>query len=467
MVGLRAEAAKDRPNVLMISIDDLNDWIGCMDGHPNAKTPHIDRLAGMGVVFENAHCAAPVCGPSRAAIMSGMRPSTTGIYAHIHDDDIQKTPAGASVFLSNWFENNGYRTMGRGKIFHGSAPKGAFQELVGREKPQFGPRPEEHFVWNENRTSTDWGAFPESDELMPDFLTAEWAAERLKQPQEKPFFMAVGFVRPHVPWYVPQMWFDLHPLESIELPAYLPGDQDDIPPIARRIMELPQMPTAEWAIESGEWSSIVQSYLACVSFVDSCVGTVLDALEEGGHAENTVIVLWSDHGYHIGEKNRFAKQSLWDEATRVPMIISAPGVEGGRRTTRTVSLMDIYPTLLDLCSLPANTLNDGVSVAPLLEDPEMAWDRPALITYGENNHALRSESHLYIRYEDGSEELYDLKNDPLQWENKALIPEYDGIKQSLRNNLPKVNTPWVPETFILCNDYFREKSAEGYKGALH
>ena len=450
--------------MLMISIDDLNDWIGCMEGHPNTKTPNIDRLAAMGVVFDNAHCAAPVCGPSRAAVMSGLRPSSSGVYAHIHDEALAVSGASDSRYLSNWFEDQGYRTMGAGKIFHENAPRGAFQELVGREEPAFGPRPENFFHWKQPRTSTDWGAFPERDELMPDFLTAEWAANRLSQPQEQPFFMAVGFVRPHVPWYVPQKWFDLHPLESIELPPYLPGDQDDIPAIARRIMDMPQMPTTEWAIENEQWKNAIQAYLACISFVDDCVGTVLDALEANGHANNTVILLWSDHGYHLGEKNRFAKQSLWDEATRVPFIISAPGISGGQHSPRTVSLMDIYPTLLDLCQLPPNPRNEGISIVPLLENPLFVWDRAVVTSYGENNHAIRTEKYRYIRYEDGSEELYNLNKDPQEWANQASNPEYEEVKQTLKKELPIINTPWDPHTWIPCNDYFREKTKAGYKG---
>lgn len=450
------------PNVLMIVIDDLNDWIGCMDGHPNAKTPNIDRLAVKGVVFDNAHCAAPLCGPSRAAVMSGLRPSNTGIYGHIHDEDMPDSAAGASVFLSNWFENNGYRTMGRGKIFHGSAPQGAFQELVGREKPAFGPRPETHFHWQQPRTNTDWGVFPDRDDMMPDFQTAEWAAKRLKAEYNEPFFMAVGFVRPHVPWFVPQKWFDLHPLDSIERPPYLPGDQDDVPAIARRIMEMPQMPTADWAIENGQWERIIQGYLACISFVDDCVGTVLDALEKSGHAENTVILLWSDHGYHIGEKNRFCKHSLWEEATRVPLIITAPGMKGERHSPRPVSLMDIYPTLLDLCSLPPNPMNEGVSLVPLLKNPMQTWNHPAITTYGENNHSVRTESFRYIRYEDGSEELYDLKQDSNEWNNLASNPEYDIVKNTLMKHLPETTTTRAPKSFNTCNDYFREKTDAGY-----
>jgi arylsulfatase A-like enzyme len=453
-----------RPNVLMICIDDLNDWVGCMGGHPNTKTPNIDRLAAQGTLFLNAHCPAPLCGPARAAILSGLTPATTGIYGHILDSDLKKSKAEDSVFLSNWFSDHGYRTMGRGKIFHENAPDGAFQELFKWQTSAYGPRPEKYFHWKQPGTVTDWGAYPERDEQMPDFQTAKWAAERLRRSSDQPFFLAVGFVRPHVPWYVPQEWFDLHPLESIELPPYRKGDQDDVPLIARRVAEMPQMPTTEWALESGQWKNIVQAYLACVSFVDHCVGQVLDALEEGGHASDTVVVLWSDHGYHLGEKNRFAKQSLWERSTRVPLIIAKPGLPQGQTSPRPVSLMDVYPTLLELCDLPANPKNEGVSLVPLLKNPSAKWERAAITTYGERNHAVRTGRYRYIRYEDASEELYDLQEDPHEWANLSDKPGYEDVKQRLSQSLPKTNAPWSPYTFNPCNKYFTEKTTAGYRG---
>jgi len=452
-----------RPNVLMISIDDLNDWIGCMGGHPNTLTPNIDRLAAQGTLFQNAHCPAPLCGPSRAAILSGLTPATTGIYGHILDADLKKSKAGGSEFLSNWFSNQGYLTMGRGKIFHENAPDGAFQELFKWEYSAYGPRPEKYFHWKQPGTVTDWGAFPERDEQMPDFQTADWAAERLRRSYDKPFFLAVGFVRPHVPWHVPQKWFDLHPLESIQLPPYLKGDMDDVPSMGHKVAEMLQMPTTEWAMEKDQWKSIVQAYLACVSFVDHCVGRVLDALEEGGHTNDTVIVLWSDHGYHLGEKNRFAKQSLWERSTRAPLIFVKPGLPRGQKSPRPVSLMDIYPTLLELCNLPANMKNEGASLVPLLKNPSVQWGRPAIITYGKNNHAVRTERYRYICYEDGSEELYDLEQDPNEWWNLALKPQYEAILKQLSQSLPKTNAPWSPYSFNPSNDYFKERTKNNGK----
>ena len=306
---------KKHPNVLFIAVDDLNDWIGCLQGHPNTKTPNMDELAARGTLFSNSHCQAPLCGPSRASLMTGLLPSTTGIYGQIKDADIRQSNAAtqACTFLPDYFRKNGYKTMGIGKLFHQHTPKGVF-EISGGRVPGFGPKPPKRMKWegksgpDHGGTSTDWGAFPDTDEEMPDYFSAQWAKTRLAENHDRPFFLAVGFLRPHVPWHVPQKWFDLFPVENLEMPPYLPGDDDDIPDIGKRVADVPMMPTTEWAIQTGEWKNIVQAYLACVSFVDYYVGEILDALKKSVYAENTIIVLWADHGYHIGEKNRFAKR---------------------------------------------------------------------------------------------------------------------------------------------------------------
>ena len=250
----------DRQNVLLISIDDLNDWVGAMGGHPQAITPNIDRLASRGVIFLNAHVQAPLCGPSRASLMSGLRPSTTGIYGQIGDADVRMAhPLLQDIaFLPEYFGQHGYKTMGVGKLFHRHAPDGVFEESGGRS-PGFGPKPESRLQWDQQGTSTDWGAFPDADSLMPDYAAADWAIDRLDQVHDRPFFLAVGFLRPHVPWHVPPAWFDLHPLDSITVPPYLPDDMDDIPAIGHRVADVPMMPTTEWAIEQGQWPAIVQA----------------------------------------------------------------------------------------------------------------------------------------------------------------------------------------------------------------
>ena len=461
-------AEEKKPNVLLIAIDDLNDWVGCIQGQGFVKTPNIDRLAKRGMLFTNAHCQAPICGPSRASMMTGLLPSTTGIYGQIKDDKIRQSNKVTKdiIFLPEYFTKHGYLTLGKGKIFHGFAPKGVFKIAGGRAKG-FGPYPAKRENWptpeilknvftkQKYRTSTNWGAFPDKDEKMPDYHTAEWAVEHLGKKYDKPFFMAVGFLRPHVPWHVPAKWYKDYPIKSIKLPPYKSDDLEDLPAISKRIHEMPQMPTAEWAKKSGKWPEIIQSYLACITFVDDCVGKVLEALDKSEHAKNTIVILYSDHGYHMGEKNRFAKHSLWERATKVPLIISVPGGKNGV-CKKPVGLIDLYPTLLELCKLPAYKRNEGHSVKSLLSNPEGEWKYAALTTYVKNNHAVRTERYRYIKYQDGSEELYDHKTDPNEWNNLAGKSEFSELKKKLQEHLPKVNVPWTKHSSYLTNDFFKE-----------
>ena len=437
------ENAPPPPNVLMICVDDLNDWVGCMGGHPNALTPNIDRLAAGGVLFTNAHCQAPLCGPSRASVMSGLRPSTSGIYGQIRDNDIRD--AGEStqniIFLPELFKQHGYHTMGVGKIFHEHAPDGVFEESGGRVKG-FGPKPADGkwFKWNREGTSTDWGAYPASDDEMPDYQSAKWTIERLNRKYDRPFFLTVGFIRPHVPWYVPQKWFDMHPVETVQTPPYKEDDMDDIPPRGLQMnQDLPMMPTTQWAIESGEWNNIVQAYLACVTFVDHYIGEVLDALENSEHKENTIVILWSDHGYRLGEKGTFSKHCLWQEATRAPLIISVPGMVESSICSQPVEMLDIYPTLLDLCGLPVNNKNEGKSLVPMLENPDTDAGSFAICTYRRNNHAVVSGQFRYIQYEDRSEEFYDHASDPNEWKNLAGDTLYAVNIGEMKKQLPETN----------------------------
>lgn len=457
-LGRRSSAGGPTPNVLFIAIDDLNDWIGCLGGHPAALTPNIDGLAKRGVLFSNAHCQAPICGPSRASLMSGLLPSTTGIYGQIKDENIRRASAATAdcTFLPEYFAQYGYKTMGVGKLFHNHAPHGVFEISGGREGG-FGPKPPERLKWDSKDTSTDWGPFPDHDEEMPDYRSSRWAIERIEEGHERPFFLGVGFVRPHVPWHVPQKWFNLFDPGKLALPPYRKDDYADLPAIAARVAEVPMMPTAEWAKENNEWHNIVHAYLACVAFVDHYVGEVLNALEQSAYADNTVIVLWSDHGYHLGEKNRFAKHSLWERATRAPLIIAGPGIDGGMICSQPVGMLDLYPTLLELCGLPGNPQNGGHSLAPLLVNPETAWPHAAITTYGYKNHAVKSDRYRYIIYENGEEELYDHEDDRHEWNNRATDPANAEIKERLRRHLPETNAPWSPQARLNVNEFFEDQ----------
>jgi arylsulfatase A-like enzyme len=401
--------------------------------------------------------------------MTGLYPSTTGNYLQLKDANIQKAnPAAAkSVFLTEWFRRNDYKVMGSGKILHNGG-KILFDEY-GQEK-DMGPKPKNRMKWPAEGfppgTQTDWGAYPDRDEEMPDFKTAAYAIGKLNEKHDKPFFLAAGFCRPHVPWHVPQKWFDLYPIDQIKTPAYLPGDMDDVPEMAQRIAEVPMMPTTEWAIENGEWKNIVQAYLACTTFADAQIGKVLDALRASEYADNTIVVLWADHGYHLGEKNRFAKQAIWERDTRTVLMFKAPSAKPGGRCEAPTQLLDIYPTLLELCGLSPNPQVEGDSLVPLLKNPAAEWNEIAVTSYGVGNVSLRDRTHRYIVYEDGSEELYDMVKDPNEWTNLANNPEYTAIKTRFKSAIPKNQAPLSKVSSYTINDFWKAKVRENKKRKL-
>lgn len=432
MVDAAEPLTPERPNVLMIVIDDLNDWVGCLGGHPQAKTPHIDRLAKRGMLFTNAHCQAPICTPSRNSVLSGKLPSTTGCYDLGQTYDRSQSLVGVTS-LPEYFAEQGYVTLGGGKIFHSDA-RGKFQ--VALPGARGGPRPPQRMHWK--NATWDWGPYPEADAAMGDYQLAQNAAKALQQQHDRAFFMAVGFFRPHVPLHVPPKWFDMYPLDEIELPKAPIEDLDDLPQAA---LDQPNnvAPLHAEMLELGCWPSIVQAYLASISFVDSCVGQVLDGLEQGPHRDNTIVVLWSDHGFHLGEKQHWAKRTLWEESTRVPLIFAGPGIKPEAVCDRPVGLIDLYPTLLTQCDLPLRRGLEGTSLTPLLADPRADWDRPVITTFRPNNHSVRSQHWRYIRYADGSQELYDHRSDPDEWHNLAGDPAHANIIRDLAKWLPKNN----------------------------
>lgn len=438
-----------RPNVLFIGVDDLRDWVGHLSGHPNAKTPNIDRLAKRGVSFTRAYCSAPLCNPSRISLLTGVAPSKSGVYGN-GEKLRQKLPD--AVTLMQHFRASGYSVRGAGKIFHGTSAYDMdswdiFFKSSGSKK---------HRVKRDSSLPKSawvpWGALACSDDEMLDGINAKWIITELKKPQEKPFFLAYGLTKPHLTWSVPQKYFDLHPLEGIKLPPTKKGDLDDLPAFGKKLAREVYDPSGERdfavkpngdhanVIANNQWLKAVQAYLATISFADAQIGRVLDALDRSGHADNTIVVLWGDHGWHLGEKNHWRKHALWDVSTRTPLIFSAPrGVAKDKLCQRPVSLIDIYPTLIDLCGLPKRRGLDGQSLKSLLENPERKWDRPVVITYGLNNHAVQTERWRYIRYRDGGQELYDHERDPNEWTNLASIPKYSPQKTKLAKWLPSTN----------------------------
>lgn len=425
--------ATERPNILVISIDDLNDWVGCLGGHPQARTPHIDRLARRGTLFLNAHCQAPICTPSRASLVSGLYPHTTGLY--FLNPGLEASPVLQDrLTLVEHFAAAGYATYGAGKFHHRNEDQ-YFQEYGG-SMGGFGPLPSAKLSYPDGLKLWDWGPYPDEGKDMPDTRVADWVIGKLAQKHEKPFFLVAGFWRPHVPLYVPPKWFVHFPLPSIQLPKVMSGDRDDLPQYAVDLTSGFPAPRHSWFIENDAWHRAVQSYLASVAFVDHCAGRVLDALETSRYRENTIVVLFSDHGWHLGEKERWAKRSLWNDSTHVPIIITGPGLPDRQVCDRPVGLIDIFPTLAELARVPTSQKLDGQSLRPLLNKPSRKWNRPALTTLAPGNHSLQSTDWHYIRYADGTEELYNRQADPHEWFNRASHPDSAEHLRHFRQRVP-------------------------------
>jgi len=429
----RTQAA-EKPNVLFIAVDDLNDWTTFLGGYPGVKTPNLDRLARRGTFFTRAYCSAPACNPSRASLLCGVRPSTSGVYYNSNPWRPQMPDA---VTLPQHFMAHGYKVHGAGKIFHGrfKDPQSWHVYMSRPGDPAPKKRPANGIP---NTAHFDWGPVDEDDDAMGDTQVTNFGIEFLGRKHDKPFFLAVGLFRPHLPWYVPRKYFDEYPLGDIVLPKVKADDLDDVPPIGRR-MARPEGDHAK-VLRYKQWEKAVQGYLASITYTDGQIGRLLDALDKSPYARNTIIVLWADHGWHLGEKLHWRKFTLWEEAGRVPLVFVVPGLTRPEtRCERTVSLLDIYPTLADLCGLPIGEHLEGKSLKPLLEDPTAAWDRPVVTTYGRQNHSVRCERWRYIRYSDGTEELYDHQNDPMEWTNLAADPKAAAVKEKLAGWLPKVN----------------------------
>ena len=448
-VGVEA-APTQKPNVLFIAIDDQNDWIGAFGGHPLAKTPNIDKLAQRGTAFLNAHIQSPLCNPCRTSLLLGLRATTTGIYGlspWFRNVEAWKD----RVTLPQHFKAHGYKTLTTGKIYHGNA--GGPKERT-KEFDVWGPagglcaKPPKKLVQPTpmgNHPLIDWGCFPHKDEDKGDYQVASWAVEQLKTlPKDQPFFLAAGFFLPHVPCYATQKWFDLYPDDDSVLPPVKDDDRDDTPHFSWYLhWYLPEV-RLKWLKENNQWRNLVRSYLACTSFVDSQVGRIIEALDDAGLADNTVIVLWGDHGWHLGEKGITGKNTLWERSTRVPLLFAGPGVTKGGRCRRPAELLDIYPTLTELCGLTPRTDLEGMSLVPQLRSDTAPRTRPAITSHNQGNHSVRSERWRYIHYADGTEELYDHQRDPNEWTNLANNHEYATVLAEHRRWLPKIDVPPAP-----------------------
>lgn len=469
------------PNVLFIAVDDLNDWVGPLKGYPQAITPNLDRLAGQGVLFTNAHASQAVCTASRNSLLSGLHPATTGWYGSTAQmrntyDEVMKE----NKMLPEYFRDHGYKTLSAGKIFHdgesdypertdrfwdehaphfwddmdpairenGYGYKGymfyPFPENGGQLVQMYGEDTIQNYYRSFNRFYSLCGGPLDREDIpqegMYDEQIANWAVKQLNVKHEKPFFLAVGFIRPHVPFTAPGRYFEMYDTAQLIGPDIPQDEMSDIPMMGKAIAygSTPRGGWADVSARTGFLKELIHSYLACVTFTDDQIGKVLTALEQSPYAENTVVVLWSDHGQHLGEKRHFRKQALWEESTRVPLLFSYTGMKNkGRRSSRPVSLLDIYPTLTALCGLPENPALEGNNLLPLLEDPESDWPHYVLSVWRYGNHAVRSEQYRYIQYRDGTEELYDHRNDPGEHLNLAGNPDFADVILDHKRYLPQ------------------------------
>jgi arylsulfatase A-like enzyme len=431
LVTLAPSAALPRrPNVLFLVIDDLNHWVGYLGRNPQTKTPNIDKLATRGVWFTRGYCAAPVCNPSRAALMSGYRPGATGVYDNRND---WRTAIPQEVTMPTAFRKAGYYVAGAGKIYHEAYRRPSeWDDYLENEGTD--PKPKgDTGVGGIKFAPLDCG-----DEDLREWKIVNYGIQQLQRKHDKPFFLAVGLHKPHMPWNVPRKYYNMHPLGSINLPPYREDDLDDIPPAGIRMAK----PDGDHALilESGRWKDAIQGYLAAISYCDAMVGRLLDAFDKSPYRNNTIICFWSDHGWHLGEKHHWRKFALWEEATRAPFIWVVPGLTTpNSRCDRSVDFMTIYPTLMELCGISTPAHVQGKSIRSLLADSKAPWSEPAVTTYRYMNHAVRTEGMRYIRYADGGEELYDEQKDPYEWFNLAMKAESAGKKEELGKWLPKEN----------------------------
>lgn len=431
-ISVAESATPARPNVLFIAVDDLNHWVGYLGRNPQTITPNIDKLAARGVRFTRSYCAAPVCNPSRAALMSGLRPFTSGVYENNND---WRTAISEDLPLTTTFRKAGYYVCGAGKIYHE-----AYRRRSEWDDYLAGAGPDPAPTGDTGVGGIKFAPLDCKDEDLREWKIVQYGIDQLLKKQAKPFFLAVGLHKPHMPWNVPRKYYDLHPLDKVQLPPHLEKDLDDIPPAGVR-MARPEGDHAAM-LKSGRWKEAVQAYLAAISYADAMIGRLLDALDKSEYRHNTIICFWGDHGWHLGEKEHWRKFALWEEATRAPLIWVAPGLTKPNSVCdRTVDFMTIYPTLTDLCGLRTPKHIQGESIRALLADPKAPWDKPAVTTHKFMNHAVRTEGWRYIRYANGDEELYDESKDPYEWTNLASRPEFAGTKSELAKHLPKVNHP--------------------------
>ena len=467
---LSAAEADSKPNVLLISLDDLNDWIEPLGGHPQTKTPNLAAFAEESVTFGRAYCASPSCNPSRTALMTGKAPYVTGVYIN---PQIWRHILPNETTLPEHFQAAGYWTGGAGKIYHNNMPDP-------RSWNDYYPSLIQHFPYyylpdidtNSGKTifrkmdneireddpkgitinlpnsegiyiAFDWAPLPYPTEETGDYESAQWVIDQLGKKHDKPFFLACGIYRPHLPLYVPQKYFDRFPLDEVQLPETIIEDLDDVPAAGRTMAKRRYHDTVT---KHGEWRRAVQGYLASINYADDLTGMVLNALADSAYADNTIVVIFSDHGMEYGEKQHHQKFALWENVIKSVLMVKTPdGLLGqsaetarGAVSMRNVSLMDIFPTLVELCGLPKKQGLSGRSLVPLIKDPDMDdGARPIVTVEGWEHYSVRKGDWHYIEYGDGTSELYDLSKDPEEWVNLATVSSHANEIEALRQHIPE------------------------------
>jgi len=449
-------SAKTPPNIVFIALDDLNDWVGAL-GYEQAITPNMDRLAASGVNFTNAHTAASFCAPSRTALFTGRHAASTGCYTtQVYFHSLPELKP-----LQLLLQQGGYSTFGAGKLFHHIA---GFVDLRGwdtffvREEGQKDrgwpleswdpemailPKPYPNSIFNHDRKPAndfflEWGAVKDEDEeKMADTIRTEWACDLLREQHDKPFFVAVGLYTPHFPNYAPQKYFDLYDAEKIQAPSYKEDDLLDLPEAIRKAKQ-GRSAHHKRLVSLNAVEDAIHGYLACISYADAMLGRILDAIGSGPNADNTIVVLWSDHGYHHGEKFDWGKHTLWERTSNVPFMIAGPGIASGADIDATVSLIDLFPTVTELAGVADGQERDGISLVPVLQEPKSAVDHNVLLPgMKPDEYAIINRSWRYIHYADGGQELYQVEKDPNEWHNLASKPEFATILEELRATAPK------------------------------
>jgi arylsulfatase A-like enzyme len=442
------EKEEEKPNILFLSINDTNDFVGFLDGRYKAKTPNMDRLAEKGINFTNAHCATPSCGPSRNALLFGQYPFNSGLYRYNQEMfEVQKEIRKSNpefISLPQLLKENGYSTYASGEIhcydWTYTYMDGKI-EWTGHYLPKSKKMKPIYELGYSSGKNESWKFYPttndDSDYESHDVIN--YGIEILEQEHDVPFFLALGLTEAHIPLMTPKKYFDLYP--EFELVPMYPNDLDDVPAVG---LELAGKGLDYKQIQNdGKWDLVIKSYLATLSFVDNQVGRIISALEKSKYGKNTVIILWSDHGNHYGSKGKLSKFTLWEGATRVPLVIwdLRKKDKKGMICSESTSLVDLYPTITTLTGITPPGYLDGIDLTPWLKNPSAPRKTPAITAMGRGNYSIRTKDWRYIRYFDGGEELYNNTLDKLELKNLADIEDFSNIKEELKKWLPAYEAP--------------------------